>query len=157
MIFASSKWHSYIYIYDICKLINKKSYIHEHTHRQTKRYWWQNRVFAHLYMLEHMFFLYAPSPCGKRTCSAFTEFCRTSESNLRLAASLWFEKHGSAPSNLGKWLKSHGEMRIALPVCFFWDAKIPGIDCSWVKPHDFWRIWKILDYWTVDFILRNIK
>ena len=45
-----------IHIYDICKLINKKSYTWTHTNKQ-ERYWWQNRL-AHLYMLEHMLFLY---------------------------------------------------------------------------------------------------
>ena len=80
-------------------------------------------------MSKHMLFLYAPTPCGKRTCSAFTEFCRTLESNLLLAASWCFENM-DPHKQLGKVVESPGEMRIAFPVCFFWDATIPVIDCS---------------------------
>ena len=143
-----------IHIYDIC-IAYKQKIIYTWTHTQAKQEILVTKSTC-ASMSKHMLFLYAPTPCGKRTCSAFTEFCRTLESNLLLAASWCFENM-DPHKQLGKVVESPGEMRIALPVCFFWDATIPVIDCSWASPHDFWRIWKILDYWTVDFILRNIK
>ena len=116
------------FIYDICRS-KTKNHIYMNTHTGKTRDIGDKIEFLHLYMLEHMLFLYAPTPCGKRTCSAFTEFCRTSESNLRLAASWCFEKHGSESRNLENWL-SHLDFADCFSGMFFLDAKIPGIDCS---------------------------